>query len=274
MTPTHVLPSRLSFTQLKAYQTCPWQYHYAHVLRVPIRGRYVFSFGQTMHLTLQSFFNRVLERSSVQQDSLFGAGKSEIRNPKSETNPKTQIPKLEELLEIYERAWVDDWYEKSSQKKEYYENGKRILKEFYAKHEASGWPTVHATEQPFTVKFGTYSVLGKADRIDQLADGGVEIVDYKTGRPKEKLDADDKTQLLIYQVAASQALGLEPKVLSYYYLETNEKVSFLGSSKELEQLATTVADVGARIASGDFTATPGRHCQYCDFKNICPYAQQ
>jgi len=268
----HALPSKLSFTQLKAYQTCPWQYHYAHVLRVPIRGRYVFSFGQTMHLTLQRFFDRVLERTSVQQADLFDQVKSEIRNPKSETNSNTKMLKLEELLEIYERAWIDDWYESPKQKKEYFENGKRILKEFYAKHEREGWPAVRATEQPFTVKFGTYSVMGKADRIDQLSDGSVEIIDYKTGRAREKLETDDKTQLLIYQVAATQALGLQPKLLSYYYFETNEKLSFLGTSEELEQLTTTVTDIGARIASGDFAPTPGRHCQYCDFKNICPYA--
>ncbi|MBI4450205.1 PD-(D/E)XK nuclease family protein, partial [Candidatus Uhrbacteria bacterium] len=181
--------------------------------------------------------------------------------------------KLDDRLGLYEAAWIDDWFESKQQQREYHENGRRILKEFYAKHEREGWPDVHATEQPFTVKFGTYSVLGKADRIDQRPDGGVEIIDYKTGRPREKLEADDKMQLLIYQVAASQALGLTPKVLSYYYLEDNTKVSFLGTSEELEVLETTIADIGQRIASGDFAATPGRHCQYCDFKNICPYAQ-
>lgn len=271
--PSHALPSKLSFTQLKAYQTCHWQYHYAHVLRVPIRGRYVFSFGQTMHIVLQQLFNRVLEQSSTQQGDLFGVAKSKAQSSKLKTSPNVQIPKLEDLLEIYERAWIDDWYESKRQAKEYFENGKRILKEFYAKHAAEGWPSVHATEQPFTVKFGTYSVMGKVDRIDQIANEGVEIIDYKTGKPKEKLDADDKTQLLIYQVAATQALGLTPKILSYYYLEDNSKISFLGTSDELERLAATVADIGQRIASGDFASTPGRHCQYCDFKNICPFAQ-
>jgi DNA helicase-2/ATP-dependent DNA helicase PcrA len=66
----HALPAKLSFTQIKAYQTCPWQYHYAHVLRVPIRGRFVFSFGQTMHVTLQRFFEQMRERSSVRQEEV------------------------------------------------------------------------------------------------------------------------------------------------------------------------------------------------------------
>ncbi|MBI4449884.1 ATP-dependent helicase [Candidatus Uhrbacteria bacterium] len=273
---THAIPTKLSFTQLKAYQTCPWQYHYAHILRIPMRGRFVFSFGQTMHLTLQRFFNRMLERTTSSQETLFSPSHGE-----GEREGVGTVPKLDDLLALYEAAWIDDWYETQKDKREYFENGKRILKEFYTKHEKNGWPSVLSTEQPFTVKFPAgdpgnspmLSVIGKVDRIDQLANGGVEIIDYKTGKARTKLEAEDKMQLLIYQVAATQALGLAPKTLSYYYLETNEKCEFIGTNDELEKLAVTVANVGQRIASGDFTATPGRHCQYCDFKNICPYAQ-
>lgn len=261
--PTHVVPAKLSFTQLKAYRTCPWQYHYAHVLRIPLRGRWTLSFGQTMHLTLQRFFERLRERRSAGQGDLFG-GKNE---PEA-----TPAPSVEELLEIYRSAWIEDWYQSRKQHEEYRANGERVLKEFHAKHAAAGWPIIHALEQPFTVKFDAFSVLGKADRID-VVDGGVEIVDYKTGSPRERLDAEDKMQLLIYQVAATQALGVTPKMLSYYYLETNEKVTFLGTDDELAELAEAIVDVGNRIARGEFAATAGRHCRTCDFKNICPYAQ-
>jgi len=280
--PTHALPSRLSFTQLKAYQTCPWQYHYAHVLRVPIRGRYVFSFGSTMHLTLQRFFELLRERSGVEQSSIFDPPVNDRARRGGVPSPPdgrpwqaapTTIPSLEELLTLYERAWNDDWYESPQQKREYFESGKRMLEEFHAKHAAAGWPNVRATEQPFVVKFDQYSVMGKADRIDDLGDGSVEIIDYKTGKTREKLEADDKMQLLIYQVAATQALGLTPKVLSYYYLEDNTKVSFIGTSEELAALAATVADIGQKIANGVFKEAPGRHCRYCDFKAICPYAE-
>ena len=101
--PTHALPSRLSFTQLKAYQTCPWQYHYAHILRVPIRGRWVFSFGSTMHLTLQRFFESLRERNGVEQHSLFSPSRGE-----GEREGMGKVPTLEELLGLYERAWIDD----------------------------------------------------------------------------------------------------------------------------------------------------------------------
>lgn len=199
--------------------------------------------------------------------------KSETRIPKSETNSNIQIPKYEDLLKIYEEAWIDDWYASAAQQHEYFENGKRILKEFYVKHAQEGWPKIHATEQPFVVKFDQYAVMGKADRIDILPDG-VEIIDYKTGKAKTKLEADDKMQLLIYQVAATQVLGITPKILSYYYLESNTKMSFLGADEEIVNLHEKIVNVGQQIANGVFKATPDRrHCTTCDFKEICPYAQ-
>jgi DNA helicase-2/ATP-dependent DNA helicase PcrA len=46
------IPAEFSFTSLKAYEVCPFQYRYAHVLRVPVWGRHTFSFGSSVHLTL------------------------------------------------------------------------------------------------------------------------------------------------------------------------------------------------------------------------------
>jgi hypothetical protein len=40
-----------------------------------------------------------------------------------------------------------------------------------------------------------------------------------------------------------------------------------------EQLDATREDVLARVArmrTGDFTATPGEPCRYCDYRAICP----
>ncbi|MDD5433714.1 MAG: UvrD-helicase domain-containing protein, partial [Candidatus Pacebacteria bacterium] len=43
------LPEHFSFTQLAAFNNCPYQYKLAHILKVPIKGRASFSFGKTIH---------------------------------------------------------------------------------------------------------------------------------------------------------------------------------------------------------------------------------
>ncbi|KKR33335.1 MAG: hypothetical protein UT64_C0010G0009 [Candidatus Falkowbacteria bacterium GW2011_GWF2_39_8] len=56
------LPKHFSYSQLAAFQNCPYQYRFAHILKIPIRGKGVFSFGKTMHSTLQKTFELLRER--------------------------------------------------------------------------------------------------------------------------------------------------------------------------------------------------------------------
>ncbi len=247
-----VLPERFSFTQLIAFDKCPLQYKFAHILKIPVKGRPMFSFGKTMHNTLHSF---VLD---------FASGKS-INFPN--------------LIKIYENQWLDEWYETKEQKKQYFELGNKTLKTFYDEFSGakpkvaviSGQP---ALEQDFNLKIGGHTLIGKIDRIDDLGKDGVEIIDYKTGSAKEKLRPEDKKQLLIYQIACQEVLGLKPKKLTYYYLDEGKSLSFLGSDKEIKQEKENIVKEIEQIQKSDFAPTPGWQCDWCDFKNICEFAKR
>ncbi len=254
-----LLPDRFSFTQLKAYETCPWQYYYAHVLRIPVMGRYTFSFGKTMHLTLQRFFERVM--ASREQASLF--------NDLKLKNYNLTPPPLDDLLKIYDDAWIDDWYNDKAHQEEYRDKGRRLLKEFYEQHK-DNWPTTKFLEKPFTLKIGDVVMKGAIDRADTVP-GGIEIIDYKTGNVPKDDKAVDHEQLLLYQLAAEQVMGEKPVLLSYYYLDGNKKFSFLGTPDELKEEQAKIQSVVAKVKSGDFTPTPGLHCKTCDFREICPF---
>jgi RecB family exonuclease len=123
------------------------------------------------------------------------------------------------------------------------------------------------------LKVGGYTLYGVIDRIDEV-DGGVAIIDYKTGRSKDKLDFESKEQLLIYQIAAQEVLHLKPKQLAYYYLDDGKMASFLGSEMDLENQKTKIIEEIEKIKNSEFDPTPGWQCQYCDFKDICDHAQR
>jgi DNA helicase-2/ATP-dependent DNA helicase PcrA len=262
--PLYSLPASFSFTQLAAYAKCPWQYKFAHVLKLPVLGKWSLSFGRTMHGTLEKFMAEVARRQAGEgQADLFGAA-----------DPVAGAARLpvskDELFAMYEECWQDDWYPDLPTKDKYRREGKEMLSKLYDGM-ADNPPTPLYLEKDFTLKIGPYLLRGKIDRMDKLPDGTVEIIDYKTGTPKEELSADDKRQLLLYQLAAERSLGLQPTRLTYSYLENGANVSFLGTEKEIAKFEADVEAQIDRIRDADFAATPGKHCAYCDFRDICEF---
>jgi DNA helicase-2/ATP-dependent DNA helicase PcrA len=258
---TAPLPKYFSFTQLTAFANCPMQYKFAHILKVPERGKGVFSFGKTMHNTLHKFVVEYLKRKSANQGTLFGADEKS-----SESFPI----KLEEVLKIYEESWVDEWFNSKKDKEDYKKQGREAVKMFYDKFVAES-PKPLKAEEGFWLKIGGHSIKGRADRIDEI-DGGVEIVDYKTGKAKEKLEGDDKMQLLIYQLAAEECLGLKPQKLTYYYLNSGQTISFLGKEEDKIKLKEQILAEIEEMRVSEFPADPksgARTCGNCDYKEIC-----
>ena len=267
------LPEHFSFSQLAAFDKCPLQYKFAFILKVPTRGKAVFSFGKTMHNTFYNFLKYANESNASNQRNLFGFEEKTVKVSKKEKSLN-----LDDLMEIYEKNWIDEWYENKKQKEEYYKLGRRIVKDFYSEFSKNP-PKVlkinnaFALEMPFNLKIGEYTLYGVVDRIDEK-EGEVAIIDYKTGNSKDKLSLDDKEQLLIYQIAAEEIFKIKPKKLIYHYLSNGKKASFLGSEKEKERLKEKIIQEIEEMKKSDFKPTPGWQCAFCDFKDICDSAER
>ena len=256
----HSIPKTFSFSQLKAFDICPRQYYYAHIIKLRGTGKPSFSFGKTMHSTLYKFFKLIQKRKEESKQSLF----------KKEN--KLKEPTFKELFKFYEESWIEDWYKSDKQKKEYYKKGEEILKEYYYKYKGK-FPIPLFLEKGFNIKIKDNSLRGVFDRVDLVEKTKWKIIDYKTGNVKEKLTFEDKKQLLIYQIAAEDVFKSKVKNLTFYYLNKNTPVCFVGTNKEIEKTKLWILEVIKKIKKQDFTATPGFVCQYCDYNKICPFAK-
>ena len=266
-------PAHYSFSSLEAFSMCPLQYKYAHILRIPTIGHYTASFGKTMHAVLEWFFGELARRSGREQVSLFGVPGEPVE-ANDEAKDDGSLPVTEkELLQVYEEKWLDDWYPDKPTKQKWRDIGRGALRRIY-RETAAVRPNVQALEQSFTLKMGERTLKGSIDRVDLLPDGTHEIIDYKTGEPKteDQMKSDRKRQLFIYQMAAEQ-IGLNPSRLTFYYLQDNSRVSFIGNEKELSKVTERAEKQIEEIEAGEFEPKPGPQCKFCDFKGICPKSQ-
>ena len=115
-------------------------------------------------------------------------------------------------------------------------------------------------------------VSGSIDRIDRLPSGGIEVIDYKTGRVSSQKGVDESLQLSIYALACRDALGLgTPERVTLYFTESATRLSTTRTDEQLDAARDDILARTARIRSGDFAATPSQDtCRWCDFAAMCP----
>lgn len=176
---------------------------------------------------------------------------------------------LKVLQETYERNWVKGGYESKKHELQRKEQGLKILEKFYEAN-SNPWVIPRFLEQPFNLKIGDVWINGRIDRIDRLEDGTFEVIDYKTGRLKEGKDPTKDLQLSIYALACRDILKIPVSRLTLYYLEDNEKLSTSRKNEQLDELHGEIIAMVGEMEKSDFVPTPGFHCQFCDFRLICP----
>jgi len=273
-TDKYPLPAKFSFSQLAAYSVCPLQYKFAFILKIPAAtDKASLIFGRVMHNTLYNFLLPILSERQTAQGDLFGDLPATKQAKAARSEAAKNLLSEKRLLEIYEEFWQPDGYADKKIREQYKIKGRESLRKFLTDYRVTAPPEVLFLEKKFSFKIDEDVIKGTMDRVDKLADGTLEIVDYKTGKSKTKLDFKDKRQLILYQLFLEEFLGLKVSKLSYYYLESGEKVSFAATEKDFTKLRLEVRAEITDIKKRNFSPTPSMMCGFCDFNSICEFRQ-
>jgi DNA helicase-2/ATP-dependent DNA helicase PcrA len=239
-------PLPLSASAIGTFDSCAQKYLFSQVWQIRTGPRAALSFGNVMHTTIREFLNHLRKGRRVP---------------------------FEEVAAIYEREWTSAGYEDSYQEQEYKKDGLEQLRAFY-QSAIEAPPEVAAQERRFELPMANRVVLtGRMDQVNRVgaaAERLVEIVDYKTGKPKTEAHAKKDLQLSVYALAAREVFGEQVARLIFYNVQNNESIATTRDAKQLARAEESVQEVAAEIRAGNFPPSVGFACKACEFRLICP----
>lgn len=240
-------PLELSPSGIGTLEACPQKYLFVHVWKLRGGPAAALSFGSVMHNTIKYFIGEMI---------------------KGRTLP------CEEVERKFELEWTSAGFEDEYQEQEYKKDGLLQLRAFYAGTIAAP-PDVIAQEKTFELPVENNVILkGRMDQVNRLGPGEEEIVDYKTGKPRNEEKARKDVQLSVYALAAREMFDWNPARLTLHFLQNNQPVSSTRDEKQLKKVRAAIQDAAADIRAGEFPAKVGFSCRYCDFESICPAREQ
>jgi DNA helicase-2/ATP-dependent DNA helicase PcrA len=237
----------LSATDIDTYRTCPLKYKFARVFRIPQEPTLNQRFGILVH--------QVLERHHAQ----------------AENQPAGGLP---ELLGLLDAGWRRGGFGDSELERQLRGKATHALTRYHERS-ASQLATPVWFERQFQFKLGRHTLRGRVDRVDLLPGGEYELIDYKTGRPKDAAQLADDVQLSLYAVGARESWQLDASRQAYYYLLDDQKVALSDDAGRDEWVRDVATEVAEGIRSQGFEPTPSyAACAICDYRLVCPAAER
>lgn len=238
----------LSPTKISAYLTCPLLYKLIYVDKL---GRYVYrpksyhSFGSSLHRAISDFH----------------------------TAGGTESATAEDLITRLRERWVALGYTSSEEEEKHLKAAAKMLEDYYSAHEQLEEKTL-LIERQLRCDMGDFILIGRVDRLVELPDGMINIIDYKSGR--ESVTQDDVRNdlaMCIYQLLAGKNYPGKAVSGTIYCLRTNRKAAVSLSSAELLALEDQLRGIAADILKVDsdtiIEPTHKEVCIACDFLPRC-----
>jgi DNA helicase II / ATP-dependent DNA helicase PcrA len=236
-------PLKLSSSAVENFRKCPQQFAFGRLWSLKEGPQASLSFGSVMHTTINRFLGKLKKG--------------------------TKLP-FEEVQGIYETEWISAGYEDDYQEAEYKKDGIEQLKAFHAAMLAES-PNILEQEKAFELPLENDVVLtGRMDQVNGLGGNKVEIVDYKTGKPRKLADARKSLQLSIYALAAKEIFEWDPVRLVFHYLQDNSTLVTTRDAKQIAEAEKIVQETADDIRAKQFPPKPGFACRSCAYTLICP----
>ena len=246
----------LSPSRAADFKQCPLLYRFRVVDRIPTQPSPAAARGTLVHAVLERLFDEpAAERTPERAVSLLPAAWESL---------VAEEPELAAMIEDSEHLSEETWFAEAARLVERWftlEDPTRLepeARELYVETEVEG-----------------LTLRGYVDRLDVAPGGALRVVDYKTGRsPSERFEGKALFQRKFYALVLWRMRGEVPRMLQLVYLGDGEVVRYVPDERDLLALEANVHALWRAIEhaaeTGDWRPSPGRLCDWCDFKELCP----
>lgn len=256
-----------SFSQLSVYRTCPTQYEFARIKKIPRQISAGESFGSSVHNTLSKWGKIEVERGKRKED------KDQLTLFMDDPEESSLSLTSDTLSLLWHQSFIVQGYENKKDADRAREKGEAMMHKFF-----EWWGQkdreVAAIEKGFSIEIDVNTIKGRFDRVEQSEDS-VQVIDYKTGSIRSQKEVDEDLQLSIYALASEELFGKPCTELLLLFLHEDgiHEVRTRRSKEQLEKAKKEINVLSEGIDEGVFTATPSESaCGRCPYRSICEFS--
>ncbi len=250
------MPS-LSPSRAADFKSCPLRYRFRVVDRLPEPPSAAAVRGTVVHAVLERLFDLAAAERTLD-------AAHEIL-PTAWAAVLAEEPELGALFDGAEPAAEAGWLA----------SARDLLASYFALEDPTRLEPAAREQRVEVVLEGRLQLRGIVDRLDVSASGALRVVDYKTGSsPGELWEAKALFQLKFYALVLWRSRGDVPTVLQLLYLADRRRLTYAPSEVELLAVERQLLALGDAVerarTTGDFRASRGPLCQWCDHQSRCP----
>lgn len=244
--------TRLSPAAIERFRSCPRRYWYQDITRTPTPQERspVLAQANAVHHALKQFFG--------------------LRSPEERS--------VENLHRALRAVWSQHRagaFASRDEEAAYGREALELLSTFAAHNDLFVCPLIREQRIRFRLANGL-TLVGRIDRIDRAATGGIEIVDYKTGR--RELEVDDvagEAATMVYLAAVERLFSEPVTAVRFIYLRNGSETAWTPEEDDRLALRERLETLCDEITSAnEFPAMPAAHCDWCPFNLICEDRQR
>lgn len=233
----------LSPSKINCFQSCPLKYQMKYIDRVPKEARPTpnLSFDRSIHFALREFHENYNRRQFK-------------KNP---------------FRQILNKYWIRDGYADMEEEERFKVRANMFLEDYFNSLSGDEKPVMFEVSARWN--WNGIDTVVQIDRVDELPDGKLEIIDYKTGKkvPDERVLNEDSSLLNMFLATNQKWPGRIAKV-SYHCLSNNQRYSLTPSEEDIKAHKIKISDLVTQINKNEFEPNKGSLCAWCEFYGPCP----